>query len=186
MLGLAWAAAAVLATFSLAGCEASRSLDPRRSDTGVSGHIDRAVDGDTISVRLKSGTLVVVRQLAIDSPEKYGTRYGSPDECGSAAASRFMEAFEGSAVRLVSDSSQSDRDRFGRLLRYIDLASGTDLGAAEVRAGLAVPFAFDARPQRIARYERLAHRAAASARGTWGSPCDGDFHSSLAGVQDSQ
>jgi len=177
-----WLAAALLGT-ALVGCEASVLREPRHSGAEARGVIERVVDGDTISVRLKPAMPVVVRLLAVDSPEKYETRYGVPNECGSAAASGFMGAFRGSAVRLASDPSQPDRDRFGRLLRYVELASGTDLGAAEIRAGLAVPFAVNGEPRRLARYEELAQHAATAVRGSWGPPCYGDFHSSLAGIR---
>lgn len=33
------------------------------------------------------------------------------------------------------------------------------------------------------RYRVLARQAADGQRGTWGSPCNGDFHSSLPGTQ---
>lgn len=148
------------------------------------GQIVAVADGDTVTVELRSGATVAVRLLAIDSPEKYATRYGSPDECGSAAASSFMESFQGSTVGLVADPTQSDRDRYDRLLRYVVLRNGTDLGAAELRRGLAAPYVYHDPPQRLSHYRRLAIQAESLGRGSWGPPCSGDFHSSVPGKQD--
>ena len=119
----------------------------------------------------------------MDSPEKYATRYGSPDECGSHAASAFMERFDGRRVVLVSDPSQDAVDRYGRLLRYVQLTGGKDLGAAEVARGLAMPYVYDTPGRRYAHYRKLALAARAAGRGSWGPPCNGDFHSSVPGVQ---
>jgi micrococcal nuclease len=167
-----------LACMATAGCSASTPPPPAR------GRIVSVADGDTVTVRLDSGPTTRVRLLAIDSPEKYATRYGSPDECGALAASTFMERFDGRAVVLVADPGQDDVDDYGRLLRYVDLADGTDLGAVEVARGLAMPYVFDTPARRNGRYRRLAEAARAAGRGTWGPPCDADFHSSLPGFQD--
>jgi endonuclease YncB( thermonuclease family) len=172
----------VVATAVLAGCatlssSAIEEAGPRQ------GRIVHVADGDTVTVRLAHGN-VEVRLLAIDTPEKYATRYGSAKECGSLAASALMSRFEGAEVSLVGDPSQAQRDRYGRLLRYVELRDGTDLGALEVRSGRAMPYVYRSPGQRHARYRSLALRAQQEARGNWGPPCNGDFHSSLPGVQD--
>ncbi|MBS1860437.1 MAG: thermonuclease family protein [Actinobacteria bacterium] len=95
-----------------------------------------------------------------------------------------MERFDGRRVRLVSDPGQDPVDAYGRLLRYVQLPGGEDLGAAEVARGLAMPYVFDTPAGRYAHYRSLAEGARAADRGSWGPPCDGDFHSSVPGVQD--
>jgi micrococcal nuclease len=119
----------------------------------------------------------------MDSPEKYATRTGSPNECGSLAASAFMDRFEGRRVVLISGPGQDEVDRYGRLLRYVQLPAGKDLGAAEVAAGLAMPYVFDTPARRYQRYRALAEVARRASRGSWGAPCAGDFHSSVPGIQ---
>lgn len=172
------AAAALMAG---AGCSAG----PRAAgaDTAA-GRIVSVADGDTVTVRLDPGPTRRVRILAMDSPETYATRYGSPEECGAQAASAFMERFDGRRVVLVPDPTQDQIDAYGRLLRYVDLPDGTDLGAAAVARGLAMPYLFDIPARRYRRYRRLAEAARAAGRGTWGPPCGGDFHSSVPGIQD--
>lgn len=154
------------------------------ASSSAEGRIVSVADGDTVTVRLDSGSTRSVRLLSIDSPEKYPTRYGSATECGSLAASAFMERFEGRRVVLVSDPSQDAVDRFGRLLRYLQLLhAGEDLGAAEIAAGLAMPYVFETPARRNQRYSALAEAARAASRGSWASPCAGDFHSSVPGTQ---
>lgn len=170
----------VLGSLFTAGCSALSSVPAPTSH----GRIVSVADGDTVTVRLDSGVEKSVRLLAIDSPEKYATRYGSPAECGSLAASAFMERFDERRVVLVSDPSQDGVDRYGRLLRYVQLEGGADLAAAALSRGLVMPYVYGALARRYARYRSLALAARATERGSWGKPCDGDFHSSLAGVQD--
>lgn len=166
---------------ALSSCAAG--IGPPVSIDGTEpGRLLWAVDGDTIRVRVRSGQVADVRLLAIDTPEKYATRYGSPNECGSLAASSFLQRHRGSQVSLVRDPGQDDRDIYDRLLRYV-LIDGTDLGAAEVKRGLAVPYAYENPARRHGRYRALAASAARAGRGTWGRPCNGDFHSSVPGTQ---
>ncbi len=153
------------------------------ASSSVEGRIVSVADGDTVTVRLDSGPTRRVRLLSIDSPEKYPTRYGSANECGSLAASAFLERFEGRRVVLVSDPSQDGIDHYGRLLRYVQLPAGKDLGAGEIAAGLAMPYVFDTPARRYQRYSALAEAARAASRGSWVSPCAGDFHSSVPGTQ---
>ena len=90
-----------------------------------------------------------------------------------------MERFDGRRVVLVSDPSQDSVDTYGRLLRYVQLPGGKDLGGAEVARGLAMPYLFDTPARRYERYRSQAEAARAAGRGTWGPPCNGDFHSSV-------
>lgn len=174
------AALLVLCGLAAAGCSA---LATSSAASSTHGRVVSVADGDTVTVRLDSGPSRSVRLLAMDSPEKYATRYGSPDECGALAASAFMERFDGRRVVLVSDPSQDSVDRYGRLLRYVQLPGGKDLGGAEVARGLAMPYLFDTPARRYERYRSLAEAARAAGRGTWAPPCEGDFHSSVPGVQ---
>jgi micrococcal nuclease len=177
-------ATAILATLELWGCAAQLARpNPAPSRRAELGRIVHVADGDTVTVRLKGRATPTVRLLAMDSPERYATRYGSPDECGSLAASAFMDHYRGARVELLDDPSQDDRDRYGRLLRYVVLRSGVDLGALEVSRGLAMPYLYRPPARRYRHYRALALTARRQRRGSWGPPCEGDFHSSVPGVQ---
>ena len=70
--------------------------------------VSRVIDGDTIE--LANGEKV--RYIGIDTPEK------KQDECfNQEATQKNKELVEGKMVQLVSDVS--NRDRYGRLLRYV-------------------------------------------------------------------
>jgi micrococcal nuclease len=165
---------AACAALALGGCsieiDAGGDPDPE-PDSAV---VTRVIDGDTIRVRTPTGS-ERVRVLAIDTPES--VRPQTPVECGAKAAARLVRrlAGPGAIVRLTGDPTQDDRDRYGRLLRYVE-AGGRDVGAAVVAAGLADVYVFRGSPaRRVDRYRRLLAAARDGRRGVFGS-CGGDFH----------
>lgn len=86
--------------------------------------VDYVVDGDTI--RLESG--VYVRLIGIDTPEV--------GECGYEEARAALDQIVGTDVELPNPSSVDDKDRYGRLLRYVRVG-GRDAGMVLIRRGLA-------------------------------------------------
>jgi endonuclease YncB( thermonuclease family) len=86
--------------------------------------VTRIVDGDTLEL----GNGETVRLVGIDTPEV--------GECGYDAASVALSRLvAGKQVRL--GRSDEDRDRYGRLLRYVDVGS-TDAGLRLIQNGLAI------------------------------------------------
>lgn len=131
-----------------------------------------AIDGDTIRVRAPSrgNRKLSVRLLGIDTPEKYGR-----SECLGSRASDFTNRLlKGSRVKLVTDTSQDRRDRYGRLLAYVTRGS-TSAQLALLARGLARIYAPDGPFRRIDRFSRAQRKAKRSRRGAW-SRCGGDFH----------
>jgi endonuclease YncB( thermonuclease family) len=120
-------------------------------------------DGDTIGVR-RNGTVVPVRLLGIDAPETKHER-----ECGGGRSTNRLEKLlpRGTGVTLVTDPTQDDEDRFGRLLRYVEL-NGTDIGLVQVATGFAAVYDYD-RPvfSRFDRYDRAGHNARRRNAGNW-------------------
>lgn len=115
-------------------------------------------DGDTIRVNV-DGAEEKVRLIGIDTPELH-----NPVECfGQEAADEAAALLQGAVVLLEADDSQDDRDRYGRLLRYVYLPDGTNVNAALVRDGYAFEYTYD-NPYRY-REEFLADQAAAEADG---------------------
>lgn len=90
------------------------------SETAV---VTEVIDGDTINVLL-DGRSYRVRYIGIDTPERDEACFGE----ATAANAAFVE---GQTVRLVTDTS--DTDRFDRLLRYVYV--GEILVNAELVAG---------------------------------------------------
>ncbi len=82
-------------------------------------------DGDTIIVREPDGHEETIRFIGVDTPEVKDPR--KPVQCFGEAASAHTKAVipVGSGVRLAPDPEDSDRDKYGRLLRYVYLPDGT-------------------------------------------------------------
>jgi hypothetical protein len=83
------------------------------------------VDGDTVD--LSDGERV--RIIGIDTPER-----GQPGYSEAAAA---MTAMVLGRQVVLSPGAQQDRDRYGRLLRYLDV-DGQDVGLAMISQGWAI------------------------------------------------
>jgi endonuclease YncB( thermonuclease family) len=136
----------------------------------------RAVDGDTLNVRLPAtGAEIDVRLIGIDTPETH--RPGVPIECGGPRASRSMHRLaDGHRVTLVTDPSQDRFDRYGRLLAYA-MHGGRDLNKGQVRRGWAKVYVYAGVPfRRVRAYRGAAAAARSEDRGVW-RLCGGDFHS---------
>ncbi len=82
----------------------------------------RVVDGDTVRVRCTGSPEEPVRLVGVDAPEV--ARQGNPAECGGDAATEALRlALAGGSIFLSPDPEQPDRDRYGRLLRFVATSS---------------------------------------------------------------
>lgn len=131
------------------------------------GSVTDVVDGDTIDVLMPSGAEKRVRLLGIDTPEVYGEV-----ECGGPEASAWTKRYlpVGTRVELVSDPSQSLKDQYGRLLRYVTkLSTGKDVNRRLVAKGWATLFVWDGDPfDRVGSYRKAQRDAKDAGRGIWG------------------
>jgi micrococcal nuclease len=138
-------------------------------------HVVRDVDGDTIDVQ-QGPQKETVRLLGIDTPETHDPR--KPVQCfGLAAAAHTKSLVEGKNVRLEPDSMDSDRDKYGRLLRYVYLPDGTLVNAELVRDGYA--FAYTIFPlTKLDEFRALESQARQNNRGLWAG-CNVDESSDI-------
>ena len=112
------------------------------------GTVTQVVDGDTLDVQIGSRR-ERIRVLGIDTPEN-GVCYAN---AATAAATRLAD---GQRVVLRGDPTQDTRDRYGRLLAYVWLPHGKDLGYQLIAGGFAKVYVYNHRP-----FQRLpAYRAA--------------------------
>jgi len=90
--------------------------------------VTNVVDGDTIDVTGSAGATNRIRVIGIDTPEM--------DTCEGQPAKDAMSALvSGQQVILTAAPDKDDVDRYGRLLRYVDLPDGTDAGFSLIQQG---------------------------------------------------
>ena len=117
------------------------------------------VDGDTLDVRVLA-TRERVRVLGIDTPER-----GS---CFSRrAAAETSRLALGRLVKLQRDSSQPERDRFDRLLAYVELPDERDLGLELVERGFARAFVIGRPFERLKSYRKAESLGRAQRASIW-------------------
>ena len=126
----------------------------------------RIVDGDTIVVS-ENGAEEKVRLIGIDAPETVDPY--KPVQCFGAEASReTKELLTNQQVLLKSDSSQGDRDKYGRLLRYVYLTDGTFINLSLVTNGYAREYTYRAPYQFQSEFKSAESSARAERLGLWG------------------
>jgi micrococcal nuclease len=124
----------------------------------------RAVDGDTIEVRI-GGRLEDVRYIGVDTPET--VKPDTPVQCFGPRASSFNHHLvEGHWVRLVFGVER--RDIYGRLLAYVHLGRRF-VNAGLVRRGRARSLTIPPNDRFAPLFRRLELRAARAGRGLWGA-----------------
>ncbi|WP_404650497.1 thermonuclease family protein [Rhodococcus sp. 27YEA6] len=167
-------AAAVGAALALAGCQLDMSgLAPPALERGAPGQVVHVVDGDTADVKLADGSQIRVRVLGIDTPET--VKPNAPVQCWGPEASQWAhQMLDGAQVRLIMDPAASDVDKFGRSLRYITLADGTDYGVLAASEGMAREYPSYTQPLSKSADIVAAQTDAQSRQlGLWGPPCNG-------------
>lgn len=130
----------------------------RAGDFTKTGTVTHVVDGDTVDVRLASGKIERVRVIGIDTPER-------GDCWASQATSATQRLAFGKRVALVGDATQDTRDRYGRLLAYVWLPGGKDLGFQLVAGGYAKVYVYDRPFTRLPVYDSV--ESGAKTKGVW-------------------
>jgi micrococcal nuclease len=158
--------AASLGLLAVAPVSAQAALTPAS--------VVRVVDGDTVDVQLGDGRTERVRLIGIDSPEVVDPR--TPVQCfGREASVHAHELLDGQAVSLELDSSQGERDRYGRTLGYLWLPDGRNFGEVMIADGFAHEYTYDQPYAYLDAFRAAQDSAIAQQAGLW-SPagCAGD------------
>lgn len=146
---------------------------PPRPALGLSSaRVTRVIDGDTVEVTV-GVQRTSLRAIGIDTPELDPRTLV---QCfGREASARTKELLEGQTVSLEADSSQSDRDQYGRTLRYVWLADGRLFNLEMIREGFAHEYTFEVPYKYQEAFKRAQAEAREQNRGLW-SPdtCGGD------------
>jgi micrococcal nuclease len=126
----------------------------------------QVVDGDTIKVML-NGEKVTVRLANINTPESVDPR--REVEClGKEAGEHLTFLSANQSVRLLPDETQSPKDRYGRLIRFAQLADGRDLGLLMIEAGFAHSTPYGRGEHKYySQYETAQRQAESQKKGLW-------------------
>jgi endonuclease YncB( thermonuclease family) len=154
--------ALVALTLAALTCVAVAEATPK-SSTGAftyRGTVTHVVDGDTLDVRLTSGKTERIRLIGIDTPER-GVCFTSQ------ATTRARQLAMSKRVVLRGDATQATRDRYGRLLAYVWIPGGKDLGYQLVAGGYARVYVYRNAFERLSAYRNAEAAAKGSAAGQW-------------------
>jgi len=144
-------------------------------------NVARFIDGDTIEVDM-NGSVETVRFIGVDTPETH--KPNTPVQCYGEAAAAYTKSLIGSQkVRLQADPLDTNRDRYGRLLRYVYLPNGTLAEDQIIKNGYG--FAYTLFPfEKVEQFKADQAEAQASKAGLWAA-CQvtedqGAFHTNPA------
>jgi len=125
----------------------------------------RVIDGDTFVVNI-DGKKETVRLIGVNSPEVNDPR--KPVECfGIEASNKAKEILTGKKVRLEADPTQGDRDKYGRLLRYVFLEDGTNFNQLMIEQGYAFEYTYHFPYRYQKEFKEAQKKAEAEGRGLW-------------------
>jgi endonuclease YncB( thermonuclease family) len=152
--------ALVVALFLVAaGCDDGASPPSAGNRDGEQATVAWVNDGDTLT--LSSGAKV--RLVQIDAPELQTDCYGR-------AAHRALMGLtpKGARVTLVRDAELDERDRYGRLLRYV-YRGKRNVNVELVRSGAASPYYFrNERGEHADELDAAVEEARGERAGYWG------------------
>ena len=102
--------------------------------------VTKIIDGDTLMIKINDKE-TAIRLIGIDTPETKDPR--KTVQCfGKEATEKAIELMENKKVRLESDETQDDKDKYGRLLRYVYLNDGTLVNKKLIEDGFGFEYTY--------------------------------------------
>lgn len=139
---------------------------------GPSFKVVKVIDGDTLDVDIK-GKVTRLRLIGIDTPEVVDPR--KPVQCfGREASNKAKALLSGQAVRLESDPTQDNLDKYGRALRYVYLVDGRSFNKLMIEEGYAFEYTYRIPYKYQKEYKAAQKTAEAGKKGLWAdNACQG-------------
>ena len=134
----------------------------------------RVADGDTIHINY-NGKDEKVRFIGLDTPEIKDPR--KPIQCfGREAPTKMTELAENKKVRLEFDKTQSERDKYGRLLAFVYGEDNKNLAYEMIRQGYGNEYTYNSNPYKYQNeFKEAARKAREENKGLWAeNTCAGD------------
>ena len=129
-------------------------------------------DGDTFKVHI-DGKTETVRIVGINTPETVDPRK-KPECFGREASDKLKSLLTGQKVELEIDKTQSNRDKYGRLLRFVKL-DGKDVGLQMIQEGYAYESLYSSVPHKYyTQYVQAQKSAQSNKVGLWADGVCGD------------
>jgi micrococcal nuclease len=131
----------------------------------------RVVDGDTLKITAGDGE-DTVRLIGINTPETVDPR--TTVECfGKEASEKMKYLAEGQEVLVVKDPTQSERDKYNRLLAYVYLTDGTLLNQKMIEDGYAFEYTYITPYEFQTEFQDAERVAKENKQGLWNpTKCD--------------
>lgn len=131
----------------------------------------KVIDGDTIQVDIK-GKIETVRLIGVDAPESVDPR--KPVQCfGKEASNKAKEVLERKYVKLLVDRSQGDKDKYGRLVRYVFLEDGANFNKIMIAEGYAHESTYQTPYEYQTEFREAEKEARENRKGLWAdNVCD--------------
>ena len=127
--------------------------------------VDRVVDGDTVVLDIE-GKATTIRLIGLDTPEVVDPK--KPIQCyGPEASKEAHTLLEGVEVRLETDPTQGEFDKYGRTLGYLFLSDGTNFDEFMIRRGFGREYTYDKPYKYQAEFKAAELQAQVERIGLW-------------------
>lgn len=150
-------------TANIASSASEIKAEVVKSEEGV---VSRVVDGDTLEVNVGE-KLMKIRVIGINTPETVDPRKSV--ECfGEQASAEAKKMLLNQKVYLEADSTQGDRDKYNRYLRFVWLENNNvDYGKQMIANGFAFEYTYGTPYKYQVEYKSAQQSAEAGKKGLW-------------------
>ena len=116
------------------------AIVPTEADKSDLFLVTKIIDRDTLMVKINDKE-EAVRLIGVDTPETVDPR--KTVQCfGKEASLKAKELMENKMIKLEADSTQNDRDKYNRLLRYVYLKDGTLINKKLIEEGFGFEYTY--------------------------------------------
>lgn len=149
----------------------SKSTTKPKTNTRASYKVVKVVDGDTIDI-MANDKKIRIRLIGIDTPEKNDKR--KPVECfASEASKKLNDLISNKKVNLYNDSTQANKDKYNRLLRYV-VQNGKNINKTMLEDGYAYEYTYNIPYKYQTEFKAAQQSAQAGSKGLWSTnTCNG-------------
>lgn len=151
----------------------SPTITPAKDTQYVYHSVVSVTDGDTLKISI-DGITKTLRLIGIDTPETVDPR--KPVQCfGKEASNKAKELLSGKKVRIETDPTQGDFDKYDRMLVYIWLQDGLFFNEYMIKQGYAHEYTYDLPYKYQSDFKAVQTYARENQLGLWSpNTCNGD------------